>query len=384
MMASMSSLEDVQRSVDQAYTLPPRCYSNPEIFSFEQERLFAAGWVSFGRADDLAEPGDYLARTVADTPLVAIQGNDRRIRVFANTCRHRGMRLLPDGRGSIRQLACPFHGWGYALDGRLTAVPRMEHAANFNRGDFGLVEVANATRAGFLFVNMGTDPLPIDRWLGDFEALHSPWRLDTMKTASHRELTVSCNWKLFIEVFNEYYHLKKVHPRTLSALYQDPDPPDPCQGAFISQFGEHAKDVSVGVLDTGGPSLPTLPGLSGRLKNGTRYTWVYPNLSFAASRDGVWMLETTPLDPSRTAVHLSLLFDPSATDVPGFDQIRERYQERMRIALDEDIAVLEAQQIGISSRLARPGRICPSLEPSVHAFHHWYADQLIAWGVDVD
>ena len=96
------------------------------------------------------------------------------------------------------------------------------------------------------------------------------------------------------------------------------------------------------------------------------------------------MLETTPLDPSRTAVHLSLLFDPSATDVPGFDQIRERYQERMRIALDEDIAVLEAQQIGISSRLARPGRICPSLEPSVHAFHHWYANQLIAWGVDVN
>ncbi len=71
------------------------------------------------------------------------------------------------------------------------------------------------------------------------------------------------------------------------------------------------------------------------------------------------MLETTPLDTSRTAVHLSLLFDPSATDVPGFDQIRERYQERMRIALDEDIAVLEAQQIGISSRLARPGRDLP-------------------------
>ncbi len=109
MMASMSSLVDVQRSVDQAYTLPPRCYSDPEIFSFEQERLFAAGWVSFGRADDLTEPGDYLARTVADTPLVAIQATIDGSGVFANTVT--AACVLPDGRGSVRQLACPFHGW---------------------------------------------------------------------------------------------------------------------------------------------------------------------------------------------------------------------------------------------------------------------------------
>ncbi len=77
---------------------------------------------------------------------------------------------------------------GYALDGRLTAVPAWSTQQTSIAMTSGLVEIANATRAGFLFVNMGTDPIPIDHWLGDFEALHSPWRLDTMKTASHREL----------------------------------------------------------------------------------------------------------------------------------------------------------------------------------------------------
>ncbi|MEK9784890.1 MAG: aromatic ring-hydroxylating dioxygenase subunit alpha [Gammaproteobacteria bacterium] len=380
----MSSLDKVQRPTNEAYSLPPACYRDARIFMLEQEHLFASGWIGFGRADDFEHPGDYVALTVADTPLVAILGTDREIRVFANTCRHRGMRLIPDGRGRTRQLACPFHGWCYALDGRLTAAPRMESATHFDMSEFGLVAVSSAVRAGFVFAHIGTEPMPIDDWLGNFEMLHAPWRLADMKTASRREFTVSCNWKLFIEVFNEYYHLRKVHPRTLSGFYRDPDPPDHSSGAFISQFGEHAKDVSVGVLGTDAPPLPTLPGLSGRLKNGTRYTWVYPNLSFAASRDAVWMLETVPLAPARTAVRLSLLFDPSALAAEGFERTLNRYQERMQIAMDEDIAVLEAQQIGMSSRLAQPGRICAALEPSVHEFHVWYADQLIRWGVAID
>ena len=51
------------------------------------------------------------------------------------------------------------------------------------------------------------------------EKVHEPWRLGSLVTASQREFTVDCNWKLFIEVFNEYYHLRKVHPNSFSAFY---------------------------------------------------------------------------------------------------------------------------------------------------------------------
>ena len=89
------NLSQVLRPTEKAYTLPPACYVDEEILAFEHERLFAGGWVSAGRVMDLAHPGDYLAFTVANTPVIAARGDDNRLRVFANTCRHQGMRLVP-------------------------------------------------------------------------------------------------------------------------------------------------------------------------------------------------------------------------------------------------------------------------------------------------
>ena len=375
------SLSKVLRPTAKAYTLPPACYVDEGILAFEHEHLFTGGWVSAGRTGDLARTGDYLAFTVADTPLIAIRGEDSGLRVFANTCRHRGMRLVEPGRGHCSQFVCPFHGWCYRLDGSLAAAPRMGGADGFDSADFGLVQVPSEERAGFLFVNVDAKAPALDNWLGDFEKVHEPWRLGSLITASQRDFTVDCNWKLFIEVFNEYYHLRKVHPHTLSTLYANPDPVDETRGAFVSQFGTHARQGSVGVLEEAGSGFDALPGLSGRLADGTRYTWVYPGLTFAASRDAVWVLEAAPTGVSTTAVRLSLLCDPTSASAEDFETILDRYEDRMAVGLDEDIAVLEAQQLGLRSSLSCPGRICPELEPSVHAFHRWYADQLISAGL---
>jgi phenylpropionate dioxygenase-like ring-hydroxylating dioxygenase large terminal subunit len=146
----------------------------------------------------------------------------------------------------------------------------------------------------------------------------------------------------------------------------------------VSQFGEHVKKGSVGVLEKDHNELPLLPGLTGRLSNGTRYSWVYPNLSFAASRDALWMLEVTPIDPTETQVRMRLMFDADVMQSRGFAAKLATYEERMKIGMEEDIVVLEAQQIGVSSQFARQGRFCPELEPSVHAFQKWYAERMSA------
>ena len=124
--------------------------------------------------------------------------------------------------------------------------------------------------------------------------------------------------------------------------------------------------------------LPLLPGLTGRLSNGTRYSWIYPNLSFAASRDAVWMLEVTPIGPAETQVRMRLMFDADVMQSRGFAEKLSIYEERMQIGMAEDIVVLEAQQIGVSSQFAQQGRFCPELEPSVHAFQKWYAKRMSA------
>ena len=74
---------------------------------------------------------------------------------------------------------------------------------------------------------------------------------------------------------------------------------------------------------------------------------------------------------------MSVCFPRATLELPGFEYHAERYYQRMDEALDEDIAVLEHQQAGMSSPDARPGRYA-ELEPSVANFAFWYAAALAA------
>ena len=185
-----------------------------------------------------------------------------------------------------------------------------------------------------------------------------------------------CNWKIFLEVFNEYYHLQKVHPRTFSVYYASPDALDKVAGNFSTQFGEHRGVSSTGKMDDGIGPLPPLPGLSGRNLSGTRYSWVYPNLTFAASIDAVWIFEAIPLASALTRVNMTVCFPKASVEQPNFVTKLSAYERRMEAGLAEDIPVIETQQRGLSSSLARAGRYSPLHEPSVHAFHRWTAQLL--------
>ena len=118
-----------------------------------------------------------------------------------------------------------------------------------------------------------------------------------------------------------------------------------------------------------------MPGLRGRHLEGTRYTWIYPNMTFAAGREAVWVYEAHPAGPARCRVVMSVCFPRATLEASGFAQREERYYQRMDQALEEDIAVLERQQAGMSSPHARPGRYA-ELEPSVANFAFWYAAAL--------
>ena len=375
-MLNKTDFEKVLRPVETAESLPPVCYVDEVLFEREMARGFRGGWVSVGRLDNLVVPGDYLALDVGGTPLVLLLDSLHQLRAFANTCRHRGMRLLPPGRGRCERIVCPFHAWTYGLDGALLTAPRMDGAVDFCNTDYGLVAVPAASRAGFAFVNVDGAAAPIDAWLGDFEAVHRPWRLDDLITASSREFEVRCNWKIFLEVFNEYYHLQKVHPGTFSVYYASPDPLDKVTGNFSTQFGEHRGVSSTGKVDDGTQPLPPLPGLSGRNLLGTRYSWVYPNLTFAASIDAVWIFEAMPLAPALTRVNMTVCFPQASVEQADFATKLSAYERRMEAGLAEDIPVIETQQQGLSSSLARAGRYSPLYEPSVHAFHRWIAQLL--------
>ncbi|MCS5677251.1 MAG: aromatic ring-hydroxylating dioxygenase subunit alpha, partial [Acidimicrobiales bacterium] len=225
-----------RQPADQAATLPASCYVDPVVYQIEADTVFRQGWVGVGRWDRWSEAGDYSAIDLAGVPVVVIRDNESQLRAFANSCSHRSAEVMV-GDGTCSRMRCPFHAWTYALDGRLVAAPSMHRTENFERADHGLHEFAVAERHGFVFVSLEETPTPIDDWLGDFSEVHAPWPLADLVTTRRREFMVSCNWKGFAEVFNEYYHLPYVHPGSIDDTYNEPDNPENVVGAWSTHFG---------------------------------------------------------------------------------------------------------------------------------------------------
>ena len=368
-------LREVCADRDRSPGLPPACYADEALLSLERRAIFRDGWIGLGLAHRWLTPGDYTALDLGGVPLIVVRNRDGELKALGNSCRHRGSALL-GGSGNCSKIKCPFHWWTYDLGGRLKVYPRMENAVDFDPADYGLVEFPLECRFGLAFVSLAPAPPPIDEWLADFDALHAPWRLDELVVTRVREFAVDCNWKTFIEVFNEYYHLPSVHPDSIGWMYPEPDPIDDVRGAFATQFGETTAAAAL-LGDAQDSALPVGAGLEGRLRLGTRYTWIFPNLTFAASQDSLWMYSATPLTAGRCQVTQSVAFPAASVALEDFETRAADYYTRIDAALGEDLPFLLEQQRGLNSPFARPGRF-GSLEPSVARFAAWYAPRLLA------
>jgi phenylpropionate dioxygenase-like ring-hydroxylating dioxygenase large terminal subunit len=375
-----TSMDDLRRQLSEvtsdpnaSASLPPACYSDESVFAHEADAIFHHSWVGIGRSDRWKSPGDYSAMDIAGVPVIIIRDNEGVLRGFANSCRHRGSQLLK-GDGNCKKIRCPFHYWTYGLNGDLKVVPRMEKAVDFDRGDYGLVEFRIRQSLGFAFLCLDYAVDELDAWLGDFPDIHLPWAMNSLVSTRVREFEVNCNWKTFIEVFNEYYHLPYVHPQSLNWLYPEPEDTDTVTGNFTTQFGKTDGNAAL-MADTQDQALPPAKQLTGKEKNGTRYTWIYPNMTFATSPDSLWMYQAYPITPGRSRIIQTICFPEDTVNGAEFESRSKHYYARYDAALDEDIPFLEQQQIGLSSKFAKPGRFS-SLEPSVANFACWYAGRL--------
>ncbi len=153
----------------------------------------------------LPENGSFLARDAAGTPIVAVRGQDGKVRAFRNACRHRGMRLA-DGSGCANAFMCRYHGWTYGLDGTLRHVPHEQGFPGLDKSRHGLVPVAAEERHGLVFVTQEGAGNPLD-------ALPELIAKDQVLYAT-TEREVDANWKIFLEGFLEGYHIRSTHPET--------------------------------------------------------------------------------------------------------------------------------------------------------------------------
>ena len=196
------------KTTDEADTVwrePVANYTCAERLRLEKEQIMWRWPTVFCPSSALLETGSYVAREAAGIPLLAVRAKDGLVRVFRNACRHRGMQLA-NGSGRKPAFVCPYHGWAYQLDGKLSHVPHEEGFPDLDKSCHGLVPVEVREQNGMIFVVQAPTP-------GCWDALNNiPAILSDDQTLfDQREYVVEANWKIFTEGFLEGYHIKPTH-----------------------------------------------------------------------------------------------------------------------------------------------------------------------------
>ena len=108
-----------------AMSLPARYYIDADYYRSELEWFFFDMWIHAGRADEIAEPGDFIVREVAGESVIVVRREGGGLSAYYNVCRHRGTRLTHEKSGRFaRTIQCPYHAWTYDLYGPLCSPPR--------------------------------------------------------------------------------------------------------------------------------------------------------------------------------------------------------------------------------------------------------------------
>jgi choline monooxygenase len=85
--------EAVRRPLLEAETMPAWCYTSPEFYRREVERIWKKAWNFVGSVDQIPNPGDYFTLTFVGIPVIVLRDGEGGLRAFANSCRHRGSEL---------------------------------------------------------------------------------------------------------------------------------------------------------------------------------------------------------------------------------------------------------------------------------------------------
>lgn len=124
------------------------------VFAYELANLMTRPWLAVDHASRLAADGDYFRADVGSRSVVLVREAADRIHALRNACLHAGYRVCEEEAGNGRQLFCQYHGWYYALDGRLTdPVMRPDLA---DRSRFRLPHFAMHIDRGLIFVDLTT------------------------------------------------------------------------------------------------------------------------------------------------------------------------------------------------------------------------------------
>lgn len=366
----MSHVLEARHLASKQTQLPASAYLDAAVFEAEQQRLFAHSPQFVGHTSFVPNAGDYYALPSENEGRVLIRQHDGSITLSSNVCRHRQAIMLK-GKGNLglgNTIVCPLHQWSYDANGKQLGAPQFD---------------ANPCRH--------LQQYPLYHWNGLlFTGEHNP-QVELAGMAAALELDFSTyalghvehhacnyNWKTFMEVYLEDYHVAPSHPG-LSKFVDCTD--------LQWQYGEHYSVQTVGLNPAfdapGSPAYQTyhdavLRHNPEKPKHGAIWFSYYPTVMVEWYPNVLTVSVLYPQGPQSTLNTVAFFYPQDIVDFEPEFCIAQRAAYMETCVEDDDFALrMDAGRKALWQRGEDDaGPYQSPLEDGMVHFHQWYAQHI--------
>jgi choline monooxygenase len=381
-------MSDLSLPLQQAHSqLPVSSYFDAALYAREMATLFQSGPRYVGHSLSVPNQGDYYALP-QEREGRALVRNASGIELVSNVCRHRQAVMLK-GRGSLTHhangtaaggnIVCPLHRWTYAgahsgnggtAAGTLLGAPHFAHDPCLNLNNYPLQEWN-----GLLFEHNGVDVAAQLAHMGPRADLSfEGYVLDRVEMH-----TCNYNWKTFIEVYLEDYHVGPFHPGL---------------GQFVTcddlrwEFGAHHSVQTVGVANRlGKAGSPVYARWHKALLNyrnnvppqyGAIWLTYYPHTMVEWYPHVLTVSTLYPMGVDKT-MNMVEFFYPEEIAAFERDFVEAQQAAYMETCIEDD-EIGERMDAGRAALLARGdnevGPYQSPMEDGMQHFHEWYRNTM--------
>jgi choline monooxygenase len=323
----MSDVGTFSRLIPSSAQLPVHAYFDEALLAQERVHCFQAGPGYVGHQLMVPEVGRYATLAHEDHGRVLVR-NATGIELLSNVCRHRQAIML-EGKGEAEHIVCPLHRWTYDLQGELIGAPHFaeDPCKHLSRKPL-------SSWNGLLFEGQSALLNELSQ-VPFFDKLNFEGYVH-VHTQHH---LCEYNWKSFIEVYMDDYHVAPFHPGL---------------GNFVDcnhlrwHFGEQYNIQAVGITPLSNAATPVyqrwqqevLRMHDGKLPDfGAIWMTIYPNIMVEWYPKVLVVSHLHPITPQRT-VNVVEFYYPE--EIAYFEP---SYVEAQQAAYNE--TVLEDDEIAI-------------------------------------
>jgi len=366
------------RPLPTASPLGVASYFDEALFERERAALFRDTPRYVGHRLAVPDLGDYYALPQEDEGRMLVH-TSQGIELVSNVCRHR-QAIICRGRGSLANnssapggsIVCPIHRWTYSPNGKLLGAPQFDRDPCLNLTNYPLQEWN-----GLLFEQ---GPRKISEELRGMacaaDLSFEGYTLDRVELHA-----CNYNWKTFIEVYLEDYHVVPFHPG-LGGFVTCED----LSWEFHPTYSVQTVGVSPRLGAAGSPVYERWHRALTQYRNGAPLPygaiWLtyYPNVMIEWYPHTLTVSTLVPLAPQKT-LNVVEFFCPE--DIHAFERDFVHAQQSAYLeTCREDDEIAERMDAGRRALLRRgddaSGPYQSPMEDGMQHFHEWYRERMLS------